>query len=151
MSIDDELAALRHSELFEGYDRARLKLIAMTGDRVSFRKGETLLMAGQEPDCVFVLLSGSVSAGGGANLRVLVGAVGLFLRRPLPVAFVAETDVEALRLDRASFLEILRTCSETSLAVITELCRVIDLISRHSVREPTASKNLDGYDAAYKN
>ncbi len=45
--------------LFAGVEPAKLKLLALTSDRVSYNAGQTLFHQGDEGDAAYVILSGS--------------------------------------------------------------------------------------------
>jgi CRP-like cAMP-binding protein len=126
MGIEEEISALRRAPLFKGVDPGRLRLLAITADFVRFKAGERIYTVGEKSDDVLFILSGQVRSEGGADLQMLVGHIGTLLQRPRMTSIYAVSDVEALRLGRDNFVNLLQTCDQIALAVILELSRVLD-------------------------
>lgn len=58
MMLKEEVGMLRLVPLFSGIEPAKLKLLAFTSDRVSYRDGQELFKQGDEGDAAYVILSG---------------------------------------------------------------------------------------------
>src|SRR5436305_377501 len=71
MQLKDEVELLRRVPLFAGVAPSKLKLLAFTSDRVSYRPGDVLFKQGDPGDAAYVVLSGTadiiVNAGGADN------------------------------------------------------------------------------------
>jgi len=71
MQLKDEVELLRRVPMFAQIAPSKLKLLAFTSDRVSYRPGEVLFNQGDPGDAAYVVLSGTadvlVSAGGAAS------------------------------------------------------------------------------------
>jgi len=138
MGIEDEVSILRQAPIFQQVDSARLRLIAISADRVRFKAGERIYATGEPSDDILFILSGQVRAERGLELRMIIGHIGALLQRPRMTSIYAVTDVEALRLGREEFVSVLRSCGQISLAVILELARVLDnLINPNDEMEST--------------
>jgi CRP-like cAMP-binding protein len=129
MSIEQEVLKLSQLPLFAETEPARLRLLAMSADKVTFKAGETIISRGDAPKEVLLLLSGRAVAKNDLELQVLIGSVGVFLRKPQPATVTAATDVEALRLTRSEFMACIEHCHQTALAIIREYARRIDQFS----------------------
>lgn len=126
MDIEDEVAALQRTHLFRGVDAARLRLIAISADRVKFKAGELIYAPDEPSEDVLLILSGTVRTEPGIKLETLVGHIGALLKRPRVTSVHADTDIEALRLGRDDFFSQLQSCNQFSLSVILELAQTLD-------------------------
>jgi CRP-like cAMP-binding protein len=137
MTIDDELDLLQRSPVFAGVPASRLRLLALGSDSMTFQPGEAIFEAGDLSDKVYLVLSGRLSASEWAfELRYIVGIVGALLHKPYVATVRAETEVRALCVPRQSLLDLATKCPHTSLALMTELARMIELLAeRRSVAE----------------
>ncbi len=59
MLLKDEVEMLRRVPLFSGVAPAKLKLLAFTSDRVSYKAGQTLFRQGDPADAAYVILTGA--------------------------------------------------------------------------------------------
>lgn len=128
MAIDQEVSLLQQSPIFQGVDPAKLRLLAVSADHVSFEPGERIYARGDTSDEVLFILSGEAETDEGYPLPAVVGHVGTLLRRPRPRSIRAKTRIEALRLDREGFVNLIQHCSAFSLAIMTELARLNDTL-----------------------
>jgi CRP-like cAMP-binding protein len=125
MSIEKEVMDLARSALFESMDPARLRLMAMSADRVKFKPGDTIIRKGDAAKHVFIVLNGRAETTEGLQAAELIGAIGVFLQNEHAATIRATTEVEALCLNKDDFLSVVSNCSETSLAILREFSRVI--------------------------
>ncbi|CAH1679076.1 conserved membrane hypothetical protein [Hyphomicrobiales bacterium] len=125
----EEIAALRAVPIFGGFDTARLRLLAFTGERVGFAAGEVLFRQGDESDAAYVLLSGTADVvlptGDEGPVRVssvgrnaIVGEMGLITDAPRSASVVATTDIRALKLRKDVFLALLAEFPQMALSVM---------------------------------
>jgi len=135
MTIDDEVAALRRFRMFRQVETSKLKLLAMIGDRIVFRPGETIYRQGEASDAIYVVLDGqfkvSLDTPAGAidfaeHVRgALLGEAGVLCDQKRMVTITAETEITALRVDREAFLRLVEESPAFNLAVMRELGRQI--------------------------
>ncbi len=59
MLLKDEVEMLRRVPLFSGVAPAKLKLLAFTSERVSYKSGQVLFNQGDPADAAYVILSGA--------------------------------------------------------------------------------------------
>ncbi|MCA1951533.1 MAG: cyclic nucleotide-binding domain-containing protein [Hyphomicrobiales bacterium] len=128
MAIDQEIALLQQSPVFQGVEPAKLRLIAVSADRVSIPAGATIYAAGESSNEVLFILSGEAETDDGYPLPHIIGVIGTLLRRPRARTIRARTAIEALRVDRDSFLALTQHCSAISLAIMTDLARLADTL-----------------------
>ena len=131
MSIEDEIKTLQQIPIFQDLEVSKLKLMAFAGQRISYLKDEMVFAQGAPPDAVYIVLDGEVdvirlTATGSALLARLgktevIGEMGVLCDKPRNAMIVAHTDVQALRIDKATFLHIVHQVPQLALAIIREL------------------------------
>lgn len=126
MAIDQEIALLQQSPIFRNVEPAKLRLLAVSSDHVTFEPGDRILVKGEESDEIFFVLTGQAETEEGYALPQVIGHIGTLLRRPRPRTIIAKSRVEALRLDREAFVNLLQHCGAFSLAMLIELARLSD-------------------------
>lgn len=137
MAIDDELGLLQRSPVFENVPASRLRLLALSSDYMVFQPGEVIFEAGDPSDTVYLILSGRIGIPDSAfDLRYVVGIVGALLHKPYIATVRAETEVRALRVSRQSLLDLVTKCPHTSLALMSELARVIEHMAESKAEHP---------------
>jgi CRP-like cAMP-binding protein len=131
VSIEDEIRALQQIPIFQDLEVSKLKLMAFAGQRISYRKDEMIFAQGAPPDAVYIILEGDVDvirlAGSNSVLLArlgkneLIGEMGVLCDKPRNAMIVAHTDVQALRIDKATFLHIVHQVPQLAIAIIREL------------------------------
>ncbi|MCJ8142510.1 Crp/Fnr family transcriptional regulator [Ancylobacter sp. A5.8] len=135
MTIEDEVRSLQKFRMFHHVETPKLKLLAMISDRIVFQPGETIYEQGEASDAVYIVLEGqykvSLHTPDGVidfaqHVRgTLLGEAGVLCEQNRMVSITAETTVTALRVDRESFLELIKESLPFNLAVMRELGRQI--------------------------
>lgn len=126
MAIDQEVLLLQQSPIFQNVEPAKLRLLAVSSDHVMFEPGERILVRGEESDEIFFILTGQAETEEGYAVSHVIGHIGTLLRRPRPRTIIAKSRIEALRLDREAFVNLLQHCGAFSLAMLIELARLSD-------------------------
>ena len=131
MSLTDDVTMLRAIPLFAGVSPIKLKLLAFTSDRVTFKAGQHLFCEGDPSRAAFVIMSGSAALSrksdqgavtvAEAQARSVVGEAALMSDRAHDVTAVAVTQCETLRIDRQRFRDLLATCPHTMSQVMRAL------------------------------
>lgn len=136
MTLDSEVQALKQVPMFSGVDPGRLKLLAFTGERVTFSDGQRLFGQGDPSDAAYVLLAGralvqidtptgplTVAEFSGHDL---LGEMGILADATRSATVLAKGDVTALRLDKRVFLELLSQFPQMAIAVMRELAKRLE-------------------------
>jgi len=106
---------------------AKLKLLAFTSEAVTFTDGEVLFRAGDQTDCAYVVLEGSVEVLIDANSdkasfvlgkNELIGEMGVINNAPRSATIRAKGSVRVLRLTVDTLLQLLTENSEIALDVM---------------------------------
>lgn len=131
MTLEADITCLRELPLFREMPLARLKLVALMGERLRFPAGETIVSDQERLDGVYVILQGDVEFsqrrddGGGRRFQKeagsIIGDVSLLSGKQFLGKVSAGTDVLALRIPKDLFFEMLQTVPEFSLAVSRDL------------------------------
>ncbi len=140
MGLVDEVDVLKAVPIFRGLEERRLKLIAFTSQRLSFREGEAVFRQGSESDAAYVILEGEADVlleTRGAPLPVsrlrrhdVVGEMGVITGAPRSASVVARTPLCVLRLPKDNFLGLLKELPQLSLAVMTDLAHRLEATNR---------------------
>ncbi len=148
MSLFNEVDVLRRLPLFSRIDAAQLKLIAFTSERLTFNDGQTLCIEGEPGDSAFVLLSGAADVvvdtpDGAMHVSTLgpgesVGEIAILCDVPRTATVRAVGEVEALRIGKDRFLQLLRELPDLAAALVAELARRL-AATTGKLREATAS------------
>lgn len=150
MALIEEAATLRQVPLFAGVSGSRLKLIAFCAERVTYRPGELLCLQGEAGDAAYVILSGSAEVlvdGPQGPKRVaevaendVVGEISILCDITRTASVKAVTEVEALRICKDVFLNLMSDCPEMAI----EIVRVLADRLNKTTQELIAAKSLSG-------
>lgn len=131
MTLENDIGCLKSLPLFRDLPTSRLKLLALMGERLRFVPGTVLVSDSDRPDGVYVVLQGEVEFsqdrddGEGRRFRKeagsLFGDVSLLSGQRFMGRVSAKTEVQALRIPRDLFFELLQTVPEFSLAICRDL------------------------------
>ncbi|MCA0421515.1 MAG: cyclic nucleotide-binding domain-containing protein [Proteobacteria bacterium] len=131
MSLETDLGCLRGVPLFQGMPASRLKLVALMGERLQFEPGDILISPQEKLAGVYVIMEGEVEIlqpreNGEERAFVkdtgsITGDVALLSGKPFSTTIRAKSRVQALRIPKDLFFELLHTVPEFSLAVCRDL------------------------------
>jgi CRP-like cAMP-binding protein len=116
MSLEQDIGRLARTRPFDLLPRDALKLIAFSAERKNFNAGRPIFDQGEEADCAYFLLSGSVAltayGTGEPEERVvgpgaLIGELAMFAPLARPASAQAKENVTALRIPRALMARVL--------------------------------------------
>lgn len=131
MLLNDEVRMLQQVPLFSGVSPAKLKLLAFTSDRVSYRAEEILFLQGDTGDAAFVILHGTADilvdspkgqikvAQVGENS--IVGEIAILCDVARTATVRAHTQVEALRISKENFFKLMADFPDMTLQVVRVL------------------------------
>jgi len=136
VSIEDEIRTLQQIPMFRDIEVSKLKLMAFAGQRITYRKGEVIFDEGTAPDAVYIVLEGKVDViRSGSNGDVvlarlgeteLIGEMGVLCDKPRNARIVTHTDVQALRIDKMTFMHIVQQVPQLAMAIIRELSQRLE-------------------------
>jgi CRP-like cAMP-binding protein len=149
MQLKDEVELLRRVPLFAGVAPSKLKLLAFTSDRVSYRPGDVLFKQGDPGDAAYVVLSGSADIlvdAGADQIRVatiesnsIIGEIAILCDVARTATVKASAPLETLRIKKDQFIRLLAEFPE----VAVEIMRVLaDRLSRTTAELTEARREL---------
>lgn len=143
MTIEAELRALQSMPMLSGIEPAKLKLIALVGERIDFGVGDALYRQGEESDTVYLVLNGRLAAiistpQGDVVIAkhdgaIMLGEIGILCGEPRGATLSAETPVTALRIAAADFRLLVQDVPSFAYAVMRELARQLDTTNKQLV------------------
>ena len=141
MLLKDEVEMLRRIPLFSGVAPAKLKLLAFTSDRVSYRADQALFRQGDMGDAAYVILSGTAEVSvdmPNGQIKVaevehdsIVGEIAILCDVLRTATVTASTPLEALRISKEHFLKLLSDYPEMTI----EIMRVLASRLSHTTAE----------------
>ena len=107
MSIAQEVECLRKIPMFANVETSKLKLLAFTSERVTYKPGEVLFHQDEMGTCAFIILSGEAEV----EVRTPAG--------PLPVAILGASEIVG---EIAILCDVPRTATVRALSELDALC-----------------------------
>lgn len=153
VALTEEVSTLRQVPLFARVSAPRLKLIAFSAERVTYRPGELLCLQGEAGDAAYVILRGRaevlVDGPQGPN-RVaelsendVVGEIAILCDITRTASVKAVTQVEALRICKDTFLKLMSDFPEMAIEVIRVLADRLHRTTRElAVEKSRSERNL---------
>ncbi len=140
MSIQAECAALQKIPMFHDVDIAKLKLFALSGERMNYEAGDIIFKEGDPSEALYVILEGTVDVvkeapGGRVRLAQIgegnmFGETGVLCDQKRNATIEAASPVTVLQLDRLTFNEVARDVPQLSLAIAKELARRLEIMNQ---------------------
>ncbi|MDX1710490.1 MAG: cyclic nucleotide-binding domain-containing protein [Rhodovibrionaceae bacterium] len=147
MSLEDEIKLLRNIPMFAKVDAAKLKLLAFTSERLSFRKGDILFHQGETGEAAYLIISGSadvlVENDHGsivvAHLQrnSIVGEIAMLCDVPRTATVQASEPLEVLKISRDVFFRLMKDFPDMAVEIMRELAQRLDATTRQ-LREARA-------------
>ena len=140
MSIQADCAALQKIPMFHDVDVAKLRLFALSGQRMSYEAGDVIFREGDTAEAVYVILEGIVDVireapTGRVRLAQIgegnmFGETGVLCDQARTATIEAATPVSVLQLDRYTFNEVARDVPQLTLAIAKELARRLEFMNQ---------------------
>lgn len=131
MSLNEEVELLRHIPMFANIEPSKLKLLAFTSERLTFRAGQDLCTQGDTGDAAFIIIEGSADvlintpAGVTSVTTVgkndVVGEIAILCDVPRTATVRALEDVVALRISKELFFRLVREFPNMAVEIMREL------------------------------
>lgn len=131
MLLNDEVNMLKQVPLLSGIAEAKLKLLAFTSERLTYRCGDVLFRQGEEGDAAYVILQGRAvvlveTPKGEVKVAELaensvVGEISIICNVARTATVRAETQLEVLRITKDNFSRLLSDFPEMTLEILRVL------------------------------
>jgi CRP-like cAMP-binding protein len=136
MSIHEEVEMLKAVPIFSKVEPAKLKLLAFTGERLTFDAGQELFHQGDMGDAMYVILSGSADVlidtpGGPLKVAELqrngfVGEMAILCDVPRTATIKAHEKVTALKIPKEMFFRIVAEFPQVAIEIMRELAHRVE-------------------------
>ena len=152
MSIEQEVELIRRIPIFQRIQPAMQKLLCFGSERITYDAGQPLVKAGDAADAAYVIIEGTVEvtisvdattkplviSTSGAN--EIIGEIGIFGDVPRTATVTATTRVEALKISKELFINIIRQNPDAAIAVLRVLATRLANTTKQLTRTVAGSK-----------
>ena len=150
MNLNEEVEILKGVPIFANIGPATLKLIAFTGERMTFSAGQELFHQGDQGDAMYVILGGIadvlIDNDKGGQIAVaemkknnFVGDMAILSDVPRTATVKARESLTTLRISKDMFYRLVAEVPQMAIAVMRELARRLE-DTNTKLREATANK-----------
>lgn len=154
MSLQQEVELLRRIPMFSKIEPAKLKLLAFTSERLSYSDGDVLCRQGDEGDAAFVIIEGTAEVSietdkGPLTVATLgdhdlVGEIALLCDVPRTATVTASGPLEALRITKELFYQLIAEFPEIAVEIMRELAHRLERANAQ-LREAVATGGKSGH------
>lgn len=131
MSLAEEVELLRGIPLFERMDASKLKLLAISSDRVTFRPNAVMMKQGDDGDAAYVIINGKgqvlIDTPGG-EIQVaemgagqIVGEIAILIDIPRTATVKTADGLTALKISKENFIRLLHGSPQVAVEIIRVL------------------------------
>ena len=152
MSIEQEVELIRRIPIFQRIQPAMQKLLCFGSERLTYDSGQALVRAGDAADAAYVIIEGTVQvtvdrappqpplviSTSGAN--EIIGEIGIFGDVPRTATVTATTRVEALKISKELFINIIRQNPDAAIAVLRVLATRLANTTKQLTRTVAGTK-----------
>jgi len=131
VSIHEEVELLRQIPLFAKIEPSKLKLLAFTSERLTFRGGEELFHQGDVGDSAYIVIGGKADVilttdSGDMVVNTvkrnnIVGEVAILCDVPRTASVVATEDMEVLKITKDLFFRMVGEFPQMAVEIMREL------------------------------
>ena len=150
MNLNEEVEILKGVPIFAKIEPAKLKLIAFTGERMTFSAGQELFHQGDQGDAMYVILGGIADVlidndkGGQITVAEMkrnnfVGDMAILCDVPRTATIKARESLTTLRISKDMFYRLVAEVPQMAIEVMRELAHRLEDTNK-KLREATANK-----------
>tara|TARA_B100001123_G_scaffold345842_1_gene393930 strand:+ start:808 stop:1263 length:456 start_codon:yes stop_codon:yes gene_type:complete len=131
VSLNEEVDLLRRVPLFSNIEPSKLKLLAFTSERLTFRAGQSLCVQGEIGDAAYVIIEGQCDVtidtpNGSLTLATVgqddfVGEIAILCDVPRTATVTATDEVTVLKISKDLFLRMISEFPQMGVEVMREL------------------------------
>ncbi len=140
MSLNEEVELLRNIPMFANIEPSKLKLLAFTSERMTFKDGDVLFRQGEPGDSAYVIIGGEadviVDTPKGpltvAKLKRndIVGEIAILCDVPRTATIKASSKLEAMVIAKDLFFRLVMEFPQMAVEIMRELARRLDATNR---------------------
>lgn len=150
MNLNEEVEILKGVPIFAKIEPAKLKLIAFTGERMTFNAGQELFHQGDQGDAMYVILAGIadvlIDNPKGGQIAVaemkknnFVGDMAILCDVPRTATIKARESLTTLKISKDMFYRLVAEVPQMAIEVMRELAHRLEDTNK-KLREATANK-----------
>jgi CRP-like cAMP-binding protein len=140
LSLNEEVELLRNIPMFANIEPSKLKLLAFTSERMTFKSGDTLFKQGEPGDSAYVIIDGEASVivdtpKGPLTVAKLkrndiVGEIAILCDVPRTATVQAASKLEAMVIAKDLFFRLVMEFPQMAVEIMRELARRLDATNR---------------------
>jgi CRP/FNR family cyclic AMP-dependent transcriptional regulator len=150
MNLNEEVEVLKGVPIFAKMEPAKLKLLAFTGERMTFGAGQEVCHQGDLGDAMYVILGGAadvlIDTDKGGQIRVaelkkngFFGETAILLAAPRNATIKASESLLTLRISKDMFYSLVAEVPQMAIEVMRELAHRVEETNK-KLREATAKQ-----------
>jgi CRP-like cAMP-binding protein len=150
MNLNEEVEILKGVPIFAKIEPAKLKLIAFTGERMTFNAGQELFHQGDRGDAMYVILAGVadvlIDNDSGGQITVaemrknnFVGDMAILGDVPRTATIKARESLTTLKISKDMFYRLAEEVPQMAIEMMRELAHRLE-DTNQKLREATAKK-----------
>lgn len=149
MSIDQEVEILRNIPMFRKIDPTKLKLLAFTSERLTFKPGQKLFRQGDLGDSAYIVVEGEADVlvetpdGPLAVARLkrndIVGEIAILCDVPRTATVQAVDQLTALKITKELFFRMVSDFPDMSIEIMRALAHRVELTTAQLMEARAAS------------
>ncbi|MFC3227283.1 cyclic nucleotide-binding domain-containing protein [Marinibaculum pumilum] len=150
MSLHEEVELLRNIPMFAKIEPSKLKLLAFTSERLTFRDGEVLFRQGDPGDAAYIIVNGRADVivdTPNGPLRVaelkkndFVGEIAILCDVPRTATIAAASELVTLKISKDLFFRLVTEFPQMAVEIMRVLAQRLEKTTT-DLREATAKLN----------
>jgi CRP-like cAMP-binding protein len=140
MDLQQDVDLLRNIPLFRNLDSGKLKLLAFTSERLTYRSGEDLFLQGDAGDAAYIIVEGEADViintpGGPITVATVkkndfVGEIAILCDVPRTATVKAKDTLITLRISKDVFFQLITQFPQMSVELLRELAGRLERTNR---------------------
>ena len=136
MSLNEEVELLRRIPLFAKIEPSKLKLLAFTSERLTFKPGDRLFRQGDQGDAAYIIIAGSadiiVNTSNGpltvaqVHKNDFVGEIAILSDVPRTATVQAVDEVVTLRISKDLFFRLVTEFPQMAVEIMRVLAQRLE-------------------------
>ena len=140
MTLEEDVEVLRTIPLFAKIEPSKLKLLAFTSQRLTFKPGDSLFHQGDTGDALYIIVEGDaevlVDAPGGPmtvatmGKNDFVGDIAVLCDVPRTATVTAKSELITMRISKELFFQLVCQFPEIAIEIMRVLAHRLDVTTR---------------------
>ncbi len=140
MTLEEDVELLRTIPLFAKIEPSKLKLLAFTSQRLTFKPGDSLFRQGDTGDALYIIVEGDadvlVDAPGGPmtvatmGKNDFVGDIAVLCDVPRTATVTAKSELTTMRISKELFFQLVCQFPQIAIEIMRELAHRLDVTTR---------------------